>query len=51
MTYIQTVAKEFSRRREREPSISGTLFRLNVLDHERAEQGDRGGEIVGTTLS
>ena len=50
-THIQTEAKEFSRSREREPSISGTLFRLNVLDYERSEQSDQGGEVIGTTLS
>ena len=39
--HIQTVAKDFSRSREREPSISGTFVRLNVLDYKRAEQSDR----------
>ena len=42
-THIQPVAKDFtrSREREREPTISGTFIRLNVLDNERAEQGNR----------
>ena len=39
-TPIQTVAKDFSRSREREHSISGTFVRLNVLDYKRAEQSD-----------
>ena len=39
-TYIQMVAKDFPRSREREPSISETFVRLNVLDYERAEQSD-----------
>ena len=38
--YIQTVEKDFFRRREREPSISETFVRLNVLDYKRAEQSD-----------
>ena len=38
--HIQTVAKDFSRSREREPSISGTFVRLNVLDYKRTEQID-----------
>ena len=38
--YIQTVAKNFSRSRERLPSISETYVRLNVLDYKRAEQSD-----------
>ena len=39
-TYVQTVAKDFSRSREWEPSISGTFVRLNVLDYKRAEHSD-----------
>ena len=39
-TYIQAVAKDFFRSREREPSISGTLVRLNVLDYKRTEKSD-----------
>ena len=39
-TYIQTVAEDFSRRREREPSISGTFVIINTLDYKRAEQSD-----------
>ena len=34
------VAKDFSRSRERETSISGTFVRLNVVDYKRAEQSD-----------
>ena len=34
------VAKNFSRRK-REPFISGTFTRLNLLDYKRAEQSDR----------
>ena len=40
-THIQTVAKDSSRSRELEPSISGMFVRLNVLDYKRAEQIDR----------
>ena len=39
--YIQTVAKDFSRRREPEPSKSEIFSRLNVFDYKRAEQSDR----------
>ena len=39
-THIQTVARDFLRSREREPFISGTFVRLNVLDYKRAEQSD-----------
>ena len=37
-THIQTVVTDFSRSREREPPISGTFVRLNVLEYKRAEQ-------------
>ena len=37
-THIHMVAKDFSRSRKREPSISGTFDRLNLLDYKRAEQ-------------
>ena len=40
-TRIEMVAKEFSRSREREPSISSMFVRLNVLDYKRAEQNDQ----------
>ena len=50
-TYIQTVAKGFSRRREREPSTSGTFIKLNVLDYKRAEQSHQGREVVETASS
>ena len=36
-----TVAKEFSRRGEVVPSISGTFVRLNVWDYKRAEQSNQ----------
>ena len=39
--HIQTVALDFFRSREREPSISETVVRLNVLDYKRAEQSDQ----------
>ena len=39
--HIQTVAKDFSTRRELELSISRTFVRLNVLDYERAEKSDQ----------
>ena len=39
-THIQTVAKDFSRSREREPSISLKFVKLNVLHYKRAEQSD-----------
>ena len=48
---IQTVAKDFSRSREREPSISGTFGRLNVLDYKRANQSDQRAEGIETALS
>ena len=38
--HIQTVAKVYSSSQEREPFISGTLVRLNVLDYKRAEQSN-----------
>ena len=40
-THILTVAKDFSRIREREHSISGTFVRLNVFDYKKAEQSDQ----------
>ena len=43
---IQTVAKDFYRSREHEPSISGTFVRLNVCDYKRAEQSDHDSEVV-----
>ena len=39
--HIQTVAKDFSRRREFELYISRTSVRLNLLDYKRAEQSDQ----------
>ena len=50
-TYIQTVAKDLSRSREREPSISGTFVKLNLLDYKSAEQSDHEREVVETALS
>ena len=49
-THIQTIAKDFSRSREREPAISGTFVRLNVLDYKRAEESDQK-RVVETALS
>ena len=49
-THIQMAAKDFSRSREREPSISGTSVRLNVLDYKRAEQSDQKRDVVETAL-
>ena len=46
-TYIQTVAKDFSRSRKREASISG----LNVFDYKKAEQGEHEKEVIETALS
>ena len=40
-THIQTIVKDFSRSREREPSISGMFVRLNVFKCKKAEQSDR----------
>ena len=34
--HIQTVEKDFSKRREHEVSISRTFVRLNVLDYKKA---------------
>ena len=39
---IQTVATNFSRSREREPSNSETFVRLIVLAYKKAEQSDQG---------
>ena len=50
-TYTQTVAIDFSRSRESEPSILGTFVRLNVLDCKKAEQSDHRGEVIDTALS
>ena len=47
-TYIQKVAIVNSR--EREPSISATFVRLNVLDYKRAEQSDHKKDVVETAL-
>ena len=49
-THIQTVASDFSRSLEREPSVSGTFVRLNVLDYKRAEPSDYKGEMIVTEL-
>ena len=49
--HVQTVAKNFSRSREREPSISGTFVRLNMLNYKRAAQSDQGREVIETELS
>ena len=43
--------KDFSKSREREPSISGMFLRLNVLSSKSAEQSDRDVEIVETASS
>ena len=43
--------KDFSRSREREPSISVSFIRLNELDYKKAEQSDRLAEVIETTLS
>ena len=40
-THIQTVAKDFFRSQKREPSISGTFDRLNVVDYKRAERSEK----------
>ena len=45
-THIQTVAEDFSRSREREPSISRMFVRLNVLDYKRSEQSDQTREVI-----
>ena len=39
-THMQMAAKDLSRSRERETSISGTFVRLHVLNCKRAEQSD-----------
>ena len=38
---IQTVSGDFSKGREREPSISRAFVGLDVLDYKRAEQSDQ----------
>ena len=48
---MQTVAKHISRSRERQPFISGTFVRLNVLDYKMAEQSDQKGVVFETALS
>ena len=48
---VQTVATDFSRSREREPSNSGTFVRLNMLAYKRAEQTDHEREVVETASS
>ena len=35
--HIQTVAADFSRRREQEPFISRMFVRLNVLNYKKAK--------------
>ena len=43
-SHIQTVIKDFSRSREREPSLSVTLIRLNMFDYyKKAEQSNHEG--------
>ena len=49
--HTQTVTKDFSRRREREPSILGTFVRLNVFDYKGAEQSDHKREVIERALS
>ena len=49
--YIQTVVKDISKSRAREPSISGTFIRLNLLDYKKAEQSDHEREVIETALS
>ena len=39
--HIQTVTKDFSKRREQEPSISGTFVRLNMLDYKKTRWSDQ----------
>ena len=46
-----TVATDFSRIREHEPSNSGTFVTLNMLDYKRVEQSDHGREVVETAFS
>ena len=38
-THMQMLAKDFSRSREREPSITGTFVKVNVLDYKSQGQG------------
>ena len=49
-THIQTVAKDFSRIREREPSISGKFVGLNVLDYKRVEKSDQMMKVIEPAL-
>ena len=49
--HIQTIATDFSRNREREPSNLGTFVRLNVLDYKRGEQVIKEAEVVEAALS
>ena len=49
--YIQTVANDFSRNRERLSSISGAFVRVNVLDYKRAEQSDQRRRSIDIALS
>ena len=39
--YIQTVAEDFYGRREQDPSILRTFFRLNVFEYKRAGHRDQ----------
>ena len=49
-THIQTGAKDSSRSRECESSITEKFVRLNVLDYNRAEQSDHRREVIETAL-
>ena len=44
-------AKDFSKSREREPTISETFVRLNILKYKRAEQSDQQGDVIKLALS
>ena len=49
-TYIKTVAKDSSRSRERDSSISGTFVKLNLLDYKRAKQSEHKEDVIETAL-
>ena len=47
--YIQTVTKDFSRRRE-QPSISIKFVRLTVLGYKREDESISGEVVIQTVL-
>ena len=48
--HLQTVAVDFSKRREQELSISRTFVRLNVLDYKRQDKAINESVVIEAVL-